>query len=75
MSVDNVKPDSHPPPYAARVARAVDIGDAITIEQNLEYIHDWKQYELFELLNQKVDLGKVTMHWLWCFREDLDLKV
>ena len=63
------------PPYAARVEKAVKIADAITFEENLEYIRDWKQYEQLELLIQQVDLGKVTIPWLQTFREDLDLKV
>jgi len=44
-------------------------------KRNLEYIDDWQQYEVLELLKQKVDLGNVSMPWLKSFREDFDLKV
>lgn len=44
-------------------------------QENLAYVRDWNQYEVLELLIQKVDLGKTTIPWLRQFREDLDLRV
>lgn len=43
--------------------------------ENFRHVGTWNQYEILELLMQRVDLAEVTIPWLDQFREDLDLKV